>query len=122
MHTFGALREYRFYARMPLPLEAELRTRQSSLGRFSIRDIDMGGAFVEVRSDDVDLYPNDVVELLFAPIAGDAADRGQGLRARVARVAPDGLGLMFIDFDQASLNALLEVMATANECSLNHIG
>ena len=121
MYHDRALREYRFYTRMPLRLHVELRTQSSSLGCHPVRDIDMGGLFVEIRSGDLDLYPHDVVDLAFAPFEGGAGERRRGLRARVIRHAPDGFGLMFLDFDQASLGALLDVMATANERSLNLI-
>lgn len=107
-----ALRDYRFYARMPLPLEVELRTRHDRLGRFPVRDIDMGGLFVE--TDAVELYPNDVVEVDFVP--GDGR-RPKAFRARVVRHASDGVGLMFLDYDQASLGALFDVMVAANERS-----
>jgi hypothetical protein len=114
MQWNNALKDYRFYARMPLPLEVELRMHHDRLGPFPVRDMDVGGLFVE--TDQVELYPNDVVEVDFVP-GGAGAARLRGFRARVVRHAADGVGLMFLDYDQASFGALLDVMVAANERS-----
>lgn len=111
MQLNKALRDYRFYARMPLRLEAEISVQQWPVGCFRVRDIDMGGLFVETR--DADLYPNDVVDIVF--IGSNGAESPHNFRARVVRHSPDGVGLMFLDYDQASLGALLEVMVAAKE-------
>jgi hypothetical protein len=111
MPIHHALRDHRFYARMPLPLEVELSVAQSRLGRFEVRDIDLGGLFVESRG--VDLYPNDVVDVGLVQKGDEVVSRK--FRARVVRHAPHGIGLMFLDYDQASLGALMDVMVTAQD-------
>nr|AQQ74509.1 hypothetical protein [uncultured bacterium] len=107
MYSNKALRDFRFYARMPLPIEVELRAHHLRPGRFVVRDIDMGGLFVE--SHDSDLYPNDVVEVAFVD------GGGARFRARVVRHTPEGVGLMFLDYDHVSLGALQEIVADAQD-------
>lgn len=96
--------ERRIFTRMRLDADVTVRVRGRMLGRCRIRDLGLGGVFLVAGS--IDLYPNDLVDLTFPALIS-----GRGVfRARVVRHAEQGVGLMFHDHDEASLDALREMM------------
>ncbi|MDR2876901.1 MAG: PilZ domain-containing protein [Chromatiales bacterium] len=101
--------ERRIFARMRIGLEVRIDMKGSLVGRFHTRDLDLGGLFVE--AGDIELYPNDVVDLAFFEIDGLSGDRM--FRAKVVRHASDGVGLMFYEHDEDSLGALRDLMLEA---------
>lgn len=93
--------ERRIFTRMRLDADVLIRVRGRTLGRCRIRDLGLGGVFIVAGG--IDLYPNDLVDLAFSG--------GVVFRALVVRHAEQGVGLMFHDHDEASLDALREMMA-----------
>jgi len=81
--------------RVPLRLPVEVQKEQRQLGNYVTRDIDLAGVFIEATK--IDVYANDVLELVFRH-----AERGHReylLRATVTRVEVDGIGLVFLGGD-----------------------
>lgn len=93
--------ERRIFTRMRLDADVLIRVRGRTLGQCRVRDLGLGGVFFFAGG--IDLYPNDLVDLTFSG--------GIVFRALVVRHAERGVGLMFHDHDEASLDALREMMA-----------
>ena len=74
----------------------------------------MDGAFV--RMDANGLTPAAQVDLLIALRAGEY-DEMHRLPARVVRVAPQGVGLQFRDYDDKTYTALINLLCLAGEFS-----
>lgn len=105
----GSGTERRIFVRMRIGLEVNIRMKDSMIGRFRTRDLDLGGLFVEAR--EVELYPNDVADLEFFEAGGRSG--GRMFRAKVVRHASDGVGLTFHEHDEDSLGALRDLMLAA---------
>jgi hypothetical protein len=97
------------FARMRIGLEVALVGGRGVIGRYRTRDLDLGGLFV--AGGEIELYPNDVVDLEFSGVGGQGGSRM--FRARVIRHASDGVGLVFDEHDEASLAALRNLMLAA---------
>ena len=72
------------------------------------RDIGLGGVFVELSSN-ADLTEETSVELTFKLGASPNLTKHR-INARVVRVADDGVGMMFRDFDAIAFRSLQEVL------------
>lgn len=105
MNMSGGGSERRIFARMRIGLEVTIRARGGVLGNFRTRDLDLGGLFIE--TGEIELYPNDTVDLEFPGVGG------RMFGAKVVRHASDGIGLMFHEHDEDSLAALRDLMLAA---------
>jgi len=85
--------EMGYLVRTPLCRSVEVFQNQRFLGRFETRDIDVGGVFIKTRMSS--LKPDDVVRMVF--LIPDGGRCKHALRAGVARVEPEGVGLMLLD-------------------------
>lgn len=106
--TVSSDAERRIFTRMRLDAEVMVRVRGRTLGPCRVRDLGLGGVFVDAGG--MDLYPNDLVDLTFPPVLPSIFAGNVVFRARVVRHAEQGIGLMFHDHDEASLDALREMM------------
>lgn len=96
--------ERRIFTRVGTDIDVYVQSRGRLLGRFRVSDLGLGGVFIDARS--LELYPNDFAELVFP--------HGGLFRAVVIRHTERGVGLMFQDHDEGSLDALREVMISAS--------
>ena len=99
--------EQRWSTRTPVKLDVDMAYDDKELEDCSTRDIGMGGVFLEAGSSlpSVDT----MVELVFKVGPSDKRTKHK-IKAKVVRVADDGVGLMFRDFDAGSFRALQEVL------------
>lgn len=99
--------EQRWSPRTRADLDVDLSFRGEVISGCKVRDIGMGGLFVEVEKE----YPRDtVLELKFKITADNGQDTRHRLRATVARTSDSGLGMMFCDFDAGTFRSLQEVL------------
>ncbi len=98
--------EQRWSPRTQADLDVDLSFHGEVVSGCKVRDIGMGGLFVEVEKE----FPRDsVVELKFK-ITADGQETKHRIRATVARAGGSGLGMMFCDFDAGTFRSLQEVM------------
>jgi len=99
--------EHRWSLRTPIELDVDLNCE--GLGQLGCRtrDIGLGGVFLEGSAD----FPpkNANVELTFNLDSSEGTTRHK-IKARVVRIADDGIGLMFRDFDVGAFRSLQEVL------------
>jgi len=105
--------EHRWSPRTRADLDVDLSFRGEIISRCKVRDIGMGGLFVEVDRE----FPRDtVVELKFKVVTDDQETKHR-IRATVARSCESGLGMMFCDFDAGTFRSLQEVLHYAQGVS-----
>ncbi|MBI2778293.1 MAG: PilZ domain-containing protein [Gammaproteobacteria bacterium] len=99
--------ERRWTARAPIYLDVGLFFQGKEISVCKTRDIGLGGVFLESAQP---LLPKEAqVELIF--MLGSGAQRiKHKIRAKVARLAEEGMGLVFRDFDATAFRSLQEVM------------
>jgi len=98
--------EQRWSQRRSASLDVDVVKDSSLLARCRARDVSLGGVFLEIDENIIDKCQD--VELIFTLAKSEAAQHK--LKARTVRVAADGIGLMFKDFDTNSFRALQEIM------------
>jgi len=110
--------EQRWSPRTRADLDVDLSFHGEVVSGCKVRDIGMGGLFIEIEK----AFPRDtVVELKFKIRAAAGLDTKHRIRATVARACDGGLGMMFCDFDAGTFRSLQEVLhyvqghAPANE-------
>ena len=89
--------------RLPLRISVEVHKERRLLGNFITRDIDQAGVFVEAA--EVDVYPNEILSLVFNKSKQVSCIFKS--RAIVMRREVDGIGLMFIEGDNVEMAAFL---------------
>ncbi len=94
--------DHRCSVRLPLHLTVEVFKRERFLGRYTTRNMDVEGIFIEMRT--TDLEANDVVKLVF--IAPDCQHCDYTLIAGVVRVDADGAGMMLFDHENKAPDIL----------------
>lgn len=107
--------EHRRSMHKPATFDAILSYPPLGLLRSKVRDISLDGMFVETGP--IALHANTPVEVTVRPRKGNTREAYR-LRVLVARVARDGAGLMFRDFDDATFHtarALLRKISAAGE-------
>ncbi len=107
----GGMAERRWTARTPLELDVDVEPEGGGAPQtgWRTRDVSLGGAFVAAPVGVVPgLRPQQVVDLVFR-LGGPGPSRHR-VRARVARVTPEGVGAAFTDFDAATFRALQEIL------------
>lgn len=104
---WGNKMEQRWSPRTRANLDVDLSFRGEIISECKVRDIGMGGLFVEIDKE----FPRDtVVELKFKIKTEGQNITKHRLRATVARVCDSGLGMMFCDFDAGTFRSLQEVL------------
>jgi len=98
--------EQRWSQRRSASLDVDIVKDSSLLASCIARDVSLGGVFLEVNENSIGKCQD--VELVFTLAKSEAAQHK--LKARIVRVAGDGIGLMFKDFDTNSFRALQEIM------------
>jgi hypothetical protein len=100
--------ERRWTERTPINVPVDLSYAGMQSGECRTRDIGLGGVFVEIPGA-ANLAQETPVELTFK--LGSGADvTKHRIHARVVRVAADGVGMMFRDFDAGAFRSLQEVL------------
>jgi len=94
--------DHRYSVRLPLHLTVEVYKRERFLGRYTTRNMDVEGVFIEMRK--TDLEPNEVVRLNFVAPHGERGDCT--LLAGVVRLDADGAGMMLFDYEDKALDIL----------------
>lgn len=79
------------------------------------QDIGLGGTFLGVDCP-VQLQKDTDVDLVFRLKSGEISTRHK-ISARVARVAEDGIGFKFCEFDTGVFRSLQEIMALTRSAS-----
>lgn len=100
--------ERRWTERTPINVTVDLVCAGMQAGECRTRDIGLGGVFVEVPGATY-LAAETPVELIFKLGAGEVLTKHR-INARVVRVAADGVGMMFRDFDASAFRSLQEVL------------
>jgi len=100
--------ERRWTERTPINVPVDLSFAGGQAGEYCTRDIGLGGVFVEIPQE-VALTKETPVELTFKLGSGTNLARHR-INARVVRVAADGVGMMFRDFDAGAFRSLQEVL------------
>lgn len=95
--------EHRWGRRIILDLSVTLHARVLGRLRGRLRDLSSGGAFVQTPTA---LPPHCRAELVFSTGNGGTAQIHR-FDSVVSRVTPQGVGLMFLQFDPKSLSHLL---------------
>ncbi len=98
--------EQRWSPRTRADLDVDLSFRGEILSNCKVRDIGMGGLFIEVKKE----FPRDTVVELKFKLKSAGQDTRHRLRATVARSSDNGLGMMFCDFDAGTFRSLQEVL------------
>lgn len=79
------------------------------------QDIGLGGTFLGADCP-VQLQKDTDVDLIFRLMSGESGIRHK-ISARVARVAEDGIGFKFCEFDTGVFRSLQEIMALTRSAS-----
>ncbi len=98
--------EQRWSPRTRADLDVDLSFRGEIVSDCKVKNIGMGGLFVEVEKE----FPRDTVVELKFKIKAAGKDTKHRLRATVARSSDNGLGMMFCDFDAGTFRSLQEVL------------
>ncbi|MEQ6342708.1 MAG: PilZ domain-containing protein [Gammaproteobacteria bacterium] len=99
--------ERRWTARAPIYLDVGLFFHGQEISVCKTRDIGLGGVFLESAQP---LLPKEAqVELIFMLGSGEQRIKHK-IRAKVARLTEEGMGLVFRDFDATAFRSLQEVM------------
>jgi hypothetical protein len=108
---FSSGKERRDTLRVPIAVHAIVRAADRSFQLFRTRDLSLEGAFVETGS--YRFSASDKVEIALK-IPSDGVSRVYRLNARVIRIAPSGVGMVFERIDPESYAALLECVFGAH--------
>jgi hypothetical protein len=98
--------EQRWSPRTRADLDVDLSFHGEVVSGCKVRDIGMGGLFIEIEK----AFPRETVVELKFKIRADGQDTKHRIRATVARACDDGLGMMFCDFDAGTFRSLQEVL------------
>lgn len=101
--------EKRWSERKGLRVGVEVFRHGQLLGSCFSQDIGLGGTFLGVDCH-VQLQRDTDVDLIFRLKSGESGTRHK-ISARVARVADDGVGFKFCEFDTGVFRSLQEIMA-----------
>ena len=99
--------EHRCSLRRPVTTDVIVECPRLGLVRTIMRDINLGGLFVE--TDAVALPLNAPVSVVFNLPAGER-DSGYCMQAMIVRHAPTGAGLMFLELDAEVIRSMRETL------------
>lgn len=100
--------ERRWTERTPINVPVDLSFAGMQAGEYHTRDIGLGGVFVEMLKENKPTQKTSV-ELTFKLGSGMNLTKHR-INARVVRIAEDGVGMMFRDFDAGAFRSLQEVL------------
>jgi len=98
--------EQRWSPRTRANLDIDLSFHGEIVTGCKVRDIGMGGLFLEIKK----AFPRDTVVELKFKVSASGLDTKHRIRATVARASDSGLGMMFCDFDAGTFRSLQEVL------------
>ena len=98
--------DHRCSARIPLNLNLDLYYRDRPLGRFTTRDIDSSGAFIQSKLSAI--TANTVVDLHF--ISDNSNDKPLQRKGLVVRSGSKGIAVLFSD-KQSNFREILDTEA-----------
>lgn len=99
--------ERRWAARMPVSLDADVFYQGIKIADCRARDVGLKGVFLQT---DRGFPPQEsVVDVVFHVGSGAHHVRHR-IRAKVVRMAQDGIGLMFRDHDPTAFRSLQQIM------------
>lgn len=107
--------EHRYSPRVKAGLMVELFARQHRLGRFTTRDVSIDGMFLETRRI-LHLRRNEPVEVQLLREEGVPPRGRPTLRALVAHVGRDGVGVLVLDGDQHAYKLMLNRLGYQRAC------
>lgn len=105
----GDFMENRWSDRRELRLDVDVFRNGEKICSCQSRDVGLGGAFLDMQQAH-SMGQDDSVELVFHLLSGQAPIK-HSLRARVVRIAKDGVGLKFHEFDTSVFRSLQEIMS-----------
>ena len=100
--------ENRWSDRRELQLEVEVFRDGAKICSCQSRDVGLGGAFLDLKSGE-SLNQDENIDLVFH-LLSDHSPIKHNLHARVVRIADDGVGLKFHDFDTGVFRSLQQIM------------
>ena len=106
--------EHRWNTRTPVEVGVSVNFSQLGLISARMRDLSLGGAFLETSS--INLGKHSALEVVFSTDA--AQDRLVNLPATVVRSNNDGVAVQFTDFDSDGIAKLTELMSAAGATQL----
>jgi hypothetical protein len=92
----------RYSSRLPIQQTVEVFKQEKLLGRYTTRNMDVKGIFIEMPVTDLEL--NDMVKLVFA--LPDYENCDHTLMAGVVRLDSDGAGMILFDHEHKALDIL----------------
>jgi len=101
--------ENRWSDRRELRLDVDVFRNGEKICTCQSRDVGLGGAFLDVNPANT-MGQDDSVELVFHLMSGQTPIK-HSLHARVVRIANDGVGLKFHEFDTGVFRSLQEIMS-----------
>jgi hypothetical protein len=110
--------EKRWSERKELRVGVEVFRQGELLGSCFSHDIGLGGTFLGAECP-VQLQKDTDVVLVFQLMSAEGGTRHK-ISARVARVADDGMGFKFCEFDTGVFRALQEIMALTKKSPGSH--
>ncbi|MDH5784039.1 MAG: PilZ domain-containing protein [Chromatiales bacterium] len=84
----------RSFARIPLPVDVEVRVDGTELMVLETLDISNGGAFIKASAEQC---PPVGTEILLRVKGSLGGEEPPVVRARVVRITPDGIGVQFLE-------------------------
>ncbi len=106
--------EHRWNTRTPLELNVAVQYEKLGLITGRLRDLSLGGAFIEINA--VELARHTPVDVLLP--APDGGDDYVSVPATVVRTEADGLAVQFTDFAPESIATLTSLMSEAGASRL----
>jgi len=94
--------DHRNSVRLPLRVAVEVIKQRRFLGRFVTRNLDVEGAYIEMRTTAIE--PNDVVELIFVVPVAELCE--YPVTAGVVRLDADGAGVMLCGHETNMLDVI----------------
>lgn len=108
--AFSIPKDHRWSTRRPVDLDVTLQSdgHKPIVGR--AHDISIGGMFVKTEAHQPITLTTDSSVILGFSMDHDEGTMHYRVPARVVRIALDGAGLMFEDYDAATLRSLRKVL------------
>lgn len=107
--------EHRYSRRLKAGLMVELFVRQHRMGRFTTRDVSVDGMFLETEAP-LQLRRNEPVEVQLLREEWVPPRGRPTLRALVAHVGKDGVGVLVLDGDQRAYKLMLNRLGYQRAC------
>ena len=99
--------EHRCSSRRPIAVDVVVECPRIGLVRAAMRDISLGGLFIETETV---ILPLDAPVSVVFDLPGGERDGGYCLRAMIVRHAPAGAGLMFLEPDADAVRSMRDTL------------